>query len=127
MIILKPINVHNPIDIIKEIKRIGDLYKKKKLKDFRIFQNMIFINDMDCLDALKLMHKTFNLNLTNGYKTLLRDYYIYFNYGCEIILPVSDLPFNVLTELYNHMYFEQDRMGRPIKVNEIEMFDFRGL
>lgn len=76
---------------------------------------------------IKLMNKTFNLNLTNGYKTLLRDYYIYFNYGWEIILPVSDLPFNVLTELYNHMYFEQDRMGRLIKVNEIEMFDFRGL
>lgn len=124
---LRPINVRNPIEITEEIKRIGKLYKKKKLKDFRILQNMIFINDMDCLDALKLMNKAFNLNLSNSYQNTLKDYYIYFRWGCDMLVPVCDLPFNVITDLYNRIYFAQDRMGRPIKVNEIEMFNFGGI
>lgn len=123
---IRPINVRNPIEITKEIKRIGKQYKKKP-KDFRVLQHMTFINDMDCMDALKLLSKTFNLNMSNSYQTTLKNYYIYFRWGCDMFVPVCKLPFNVITDLYNHIYFCQERMGRSMKVNEIEMFAFEGV
>lgn len=108
---------------LDEVKRVRKLYHEDPVRDFRIFSKMTFINNMSCLKALKLLNSTFNLNLV-AYKKLLRGYCVYFD---GVIVQLSEIPFNVIVYIYNHIFWAQDSSFDEIKVQDIDMFRFEGI
>lgn len=121
---LRPIsNKSTYFNTMEDLNRIRKLYHEKPVRDFRVFDNMIFVNNMPCLEALKILNGTFNLNLM-AYKKLLRGYYIYFN---GMITQLSELPFSVIVYIYNHIFWAQDSSFNEIKVKDVDMFNFEGI
>ena len=121
---LKPISNKNTyFSTLDDLKRFRKQYNKNPIKDFRTFNNMMCVNAMPCLKALKLINSTFNLNLM-AYKKLLRGYYIYFD---GVMTQLSEIPFSLIVYIYNHIFWEQESSSNEIKVNDINMFKFEGI
>ena len=121
MLGLHPINIKSTFfDTQAELKEIRRRYHGKLLTDLGVRNNMIFVNNMSCLEALILLNKTFSLSLT-AYKKVLRDYYIYFD-GVMVIL--AEIPFCVVAYIYNHIFWAQDSSLDEIKVGDIDRFTF---
>ena len=121
---LKPISSKNTyFSTLDDLRKIKKQYSENLIKDFRTFDNMMCVNSMPCLKALKLINSTFNLNLM-AYKKLLRGYYIYFD---GVMTQLSEIPFSLVVYIYNHIFWAQDSSSNEIKVNDINMFKFEGI
>lgn len=121
---LKPISSKNTyFSTLDDLRKFRRQYNENPIKDFRTFNNMICVNNMPCLKALKLLNSTFNLNLL-AYKKLLRGYYIYFD---GVMTQLSEIPLSLVFYIYNHIFWEQESSFDEIKVNDINMFKFEGI